>query len=331
VSTAKSLFIRRETDVWGSLWFLRAALAEANERLAQRSTEVADLRLLYDELEAEAAAARVEATSARTEAQQRQLELGHVIGERDQSRSQAAEAIDRAEALGGQLAEVSSRAGALAEDLAVAVGSAQSAQAAASEQRARAEGMFWPLYDFDLASFFNSCLKNSIWLSAEFETALHEFVKALAQAAEQKEADRVAMSEAISDFCQVFGLDDVPSGSSPQSRLRALGGHVRSRLHEALHHGVRRAFAVLASHYDVDLEWASKGYCLPDEDEAALAEVQRLDEAVASPRAVLASSFEVEILPLALPSGAEPDLAEGGDGTEGGDEAEGAAPPPGDA
>jgi hypothetical protein len=29
----------------------------------------------------------------------------------------------------------------------------------------------------------------------------------------------VAMSEAISAFCQVFGLDDVPSGSSPQSRL----------------------------------------------------------------------------------------------------------------
>jgi hypothetical protein len=54
--------------------------------------------------------------------------------------------------------------------------------------------------------------------------------KALAQVAEQKEADRVAMSEAISTFCQAFGLDNVPSGSSPQSHLRALGGHVRSRL-----------------------------------------------------------------------------------------------------
>jgi hypothetical protein len=81
----------------------------------------------------------------------------------------------------------------------VAVGSAQSAQAVASEQRARAEGMFWPLCDFDSASFFNSCLKNSVWLFAE--TALNESVKALAQAAEQKEADRVAMSEAISAFC----------------------------------------------------------------------------------------------------------------------------------
>jgi hypothetical protein len=165
------------------------------------------------------------------------------------------------------------------------------------------------------------CLKNSVRLSAEFETALNKSVKALAQAAEQKEADRVAMSKAISAFCQAFGLDDVPSGSSPQSRLWALGGHVHSRLRGALHDGVRRAFAVLASHYNMDLERVSEGYCLPDEDEAALAEIQRLDAAVVGPSAVLASSFEVEILPLASPSG---------DGAEGGDDAEGAPPPPGD-
>jgi hypothetical protein len=324
VSATKSLFIRRESGVWGSLRSQRATLAEANEHLAQRSTEVADLRVLRDELKAETAAAQAETASARTEVQQWQLELGQVIDERDQSRSQATEAVGRAEALGGQLAEVSARAGALVEDLAVAVGSAQSAQAVASEQRARAEGTFRLLCDFDSASFFNSCLKNFVWLSVEFETALNEFVKALAQAAEQKEAGRVAMSEAILAFCQAFDLDDVPSGSSPQSRLLALGGHVRSRLREALHHDVRRAFAVLASHYDVDLERVSEGYCLPDEDEAALAEVQRLDAVVACPSAVLASSFEVEILPLASPSGAGPDLAEGGD------DAEGAAPPPGD-
>jgi hypothetical protein len=212
----------------------------------------------------------------------------------------------------------------------VAVGFAKSAQAAASEQRAQAECTFRPLCDFNSASFFNSCLKNSVRLSAEFETALNESVKALAQAVDQKDADLVAMFEVISAFCQVFGLDDVPSGSSPQSRLRALGGHVRSRLRGALHHGVRLAFAVLASHYDVDLERVSEGYCLPDEDEAVLVEVQRLDAAVAGPSAVLASSFEVKILPLASPSGAGPDLAEGGDGAEGGDDAEGAAPPPGD-
>jgi hypothetical protein len=77
-----------------------------------------------------------EAAAARAKAHRQQLELGQVIGERDQSRGQAAEAESRAEALGDQLAEAFSRAGALAADLAVT-------QAASSEQRARAEGMSW--------------------------------------------------------------------------------------------------------------------------------------------------------------------------------------------
>jgi uncharacterized coiled-coil DUF342 family protein len=61
----------------------KVALVEANERLAQRSTEVADLRLLRDELKSKAAATRAEAASTRTKLQQQQLELGQVIGERD--------------------------------------------------------------------------------------------------------------------------------------------------------------------------------------------------------------------------------------------------------
>jgi hypothetical protein len=103
-----------------------------------------------------------------------------------------------------------------------------------------------------------------------------------------------------------------------------LVGHVRSRLRGALHHGVRQAFVVLASHYDVDLERVSEGYYLPDEEEAALAEVQRLDAAIEGPSAALASSFEVEILLPVSPSEAGPDSAEGGN------DAEGAAPPPAD-
>jgi hypothetical protein len=178
-----------------------------------------------------------------------------------------------------------------------------------------------------MSPFFFLRLKNFVRLFAGFETALSESIKnckALAEAAEQKEANRVAMSEAISAFCQAFGPDGVSSGSSPQSHLRALGGHVRNRLRGALHHGVRRAFVVLASHYDMDLERVSEGYCLPNEEEAALAEVQRLDTAVEGPSAALASSFEVEILPPVSPSEAGPDSAEGGN------DAERAAPPPAD-
>jgi hypothetical protein len=177
---------------------------------------------------------------------------------------------------------------------------------------------------FQLGS--STCVSGlALRLFAELESALDKSTKALAQAAEQREADHAAMSDAILAFYRVFGFDDVPTGSSPQSRLQALGDHARGRLREALHHGVRRAFAVLASHYVVDLERVSEGYCLPDEDEAALAKVQRLDAAAAGPSAVLTTTFEAEILPLAPSSEAGADLAEGGN------EAEGAAPSPGDA
>jgi hypothetical protein len=60
------------------------------------------------------------------EAQQRRLEPGQVIRERDQLRSHATEAVSRADVLGGQLAkaterpvEMSARAGTLEETLAV--------------------------------------------------------------------------------------------------------------------------------------------------------------------------------------------------------------------
>jgi hypothetical protein len=64
----------------------------------------------------EAESAREEASSAQEqvaswveEVQQRRLGLGQVIRERDQPRSHAAEAVSRAEVLGGQLAEATER------------------------------------------------------------------------------------------------------------------------------------------------------------------------------------------------------------------------------
>jgi septal ring factor EnvC (AmiA/AmiB activator) len=69
LSAAKSLFIRHEVDIWGSLQSLRTSLVEATARLSQQGTEVADLRLLCADLRAEAAAARAEAAAARAEVQ----------------------------------------------------------------------------------------------------------------------------------------------------------------------------------------------------------------------------------------------------------------------
>jgi chromosome segregation ATPase len=110
---------------------LRTSLAGATARLSQQGAEVADLRLLCADLRAEAAAARAEV-------QRRQSEFDQVVDERDQSRGRAAEA--------------ESRAGALVADLAVA-------QAAASEQRARAGGMSWLFSVFVSACFLYLCLR----------------------------------------------------------------------------------------------------------------------------------------------------------------------------
>jgi hypothetical protein len=58
------------------------------------------------------------------------------------------------------------------------------------------------------------CLRSFFWLFAELESALDESAKALAEAlagaAEQREADHVAMSEAISDVYRILGFGDVP-------------------------------------------------------------------------------------------------------------------------
>jgi hypothetical protein len=257
--------------------------------------------LLCTDLRAEAAAARAEAAAARAEAQRQRSEFDRVVEERDQSQG---------------------RAETPAADLAVA-------QVAASEQRARAGGTPWPSLVLVPVCSLCLCLRSFFWLFAELESALDESAKALAEAlagaAEQREADHAAMSEAVSDVYRILGSGDVPSGSSPQSLLQALGDHVRGRLREALHHGVRWAFAVLASHYVVDLERVSEGYCLPDEDEAALAEVQWFNAVAAGPSAVLATTFEAEILPPAPSPEAEMDF------TEGGVRAEGAVPSQGDA
>jgi hypothetical protein len=57
----------------------------------------------------EASLAREHVASLAEEVQQRRLEPGQVVRWRDQPRSQAAEAMSRAEVLGGQLAEATER------------------------------------------------------------------------------------------------------------------------------------------------------------------------------------------------------------------------------
>ena len=65
----------------------------------------------------------------------------------------------------------------------------------------------------------------------------------------------------------------------------------------ALHTGVKRALAVVSSHYAVNLKAVSDGYILPDDDEEADEEVTKLMEAAEVLGAALASLFEEEVVP----------------------------------
>ena len=65
-----------------------------------------------------------------------------------------------------------------------------------------------------------------------------------------------------------------------------------------MHTGVKRALAVVSSHYTVNLEAISDGYILPNDDEEADEEVTKLMEMAEIPGAALASLFE-EVVPPA--------------------------------
>ena len=99
--------------------------------------------------------------------------------------------------------------------------------------------------------------------------------------------------------CEALEVEGVQSGSSLGSRLIALSGQVREQLRGALHTDVKRALAVIASHYvGVDLQAISDGYVLPDDDDEADEVVMKLLEAAEGPGTVLATLFEEEVVPL---------------------------------
>jgi hypothetical protein len=83
--------------------------------------------------------------------------------------------------------------------------------------------------------------------------------------------------------------------------MRALSGYVQGELCDAIHVGVKWAFAVVASHYMIDLERVCEGYVLPDEPKLADAEVRRLTNAFEGLGSSLARHFEAEVVPP-LPS-----------------------------
>ena len=102
-SLGKSVFLRRERDVWDQLQRQKGLLADANELLLARSAKVEDLHLRCADMKAEAATAQEQVAPLAARVKELEEELTRVAGERDALLSWAEDATVSAKAVAGQL------------------------------------------------------------------------------------------------------------------------------------------------------------------------------------------------------------------------------------
>ena len=99
---------------------------------------------------------------------------------------------------------------------------------------------------------------------------------------------------------EALEVEGVQSASSLGSRLIALSGCVNERLWGTLHTGVKRALAVVSSHYAVNHSTsrlsATATFCRKM-TRRPTQRSRKLMEAVEAPSTVLASLFEEEVVP----------------------------------
>jgi hypothetical protein len=109
----------------------------------------------------------------------------------------------------------------------------------------------------------------------------------------------------ISSVCDGLGVkpeadteEDAPRNSFVR-RMVALGRLVRERIRGGLHHGVKRALAVVRSGFVYDMELVADGFITdPDRtDEENETACLDLIQAAEEPESRLAKLFEVEVVP----------------------------------
>ncbi|XP_066360819.1 uncharacterized protein [Miscanthus floridulus] len=183
--------------------------------------------------------------------------------ERDSFRLRAQEATASAKATAGQLGAEQSEHQATKVALAEATKAAEASRVEVSAWKGKAE---------DLEKEASQAAEASVAAQAALDVEVRE---------------HEALRSAVRSACEALDVEEVQSASSLGSRLIALSGHVRERLRGALHTGVKRALAVVSSHYAINLEAVSDGYVLPEDDEEADAEVVRLLEAAEAPGTAL--------------------------------------------
>ena len=110
---------------------------------------------------------------------------------------------------------------------------------------------------------------------------------------------------------------EVARGDALVDQLCYLGATLRDRVRDALHHGVKRAMAVVCSGFSYDMEVVSHGF-ITDISKTNAENEERLHALIDNaevPRESLARLFEPEVLPPKTSPGAK-DGGEDRDGTE---------------
>ena len=134
-SLGKSIFLRRERDIWEQLRRQKDLLAEVNNRLSARGAEVEDLQLRCADLQAEVATAKEQ--SAPLVARIKELEE-----ERDSLKSRVQEATASAKATAGQLGAEQSEHQLTKVALAEVTKAAEASRVEALAWKSKAKGKF---------------------------------------------------------------------------------------------------------------------------------------------------------------------------------------------
>ena len=119
---------------------------------------------------------------------------------------------------------------------------------------------------------------------------------ALKKSLDAEVADRSALEAVVALACEGLGVAASAPGLSLRSRVEARYSRAGERLREALHAGVKKALAVVSSHYvSIDLPAVCEGYVLPDDEVEAQEELQKLGDAADAPGDALAAFFDAEV------------------------------------
>ena len=110
-------------------------------------------------------------------------------------------------------------------------------------------------------------------LTAELEGKVAEAVSTadtLRKFLDTKVEECSALEAVVTSVCVGLGVDAGQSGSTLWGCIEALYSRVRERLRDTLHARVKKALAVVSSHYiGIDLPMVSEGYVVPDDEEEA--------------------------------------------------------------